>query len=536
MVSTFAAALLAALGLSGPSATHAAPPAAGTFFVSGHGWGHGVGLAQYGAYGYALHGWAADDIVSHYYPGTDLGQAPVKRVRVLLVPGSKAVVVASRSPFTVRDASGKTHKLSAGRQQLGPGLKLKLAASAPSAKALPGPLVFSPGSTPLQLGDRAFRGSLKVTGGKDVRVVNTVGLEQYLWGVVPREMPDTWPAEALKSQAIVARTYALTHLQNGGGDFDVYPDTRSQVYGGISAESDPARAAVNGTASQVVLYKGELAQTFFFSSSGGRTANVQDVWSSKPMPYLVSVPDPYDTLSPYHDWGPLKFGALQLGKRLGSHGTLLDIHTDAAADGRVRSLTLLGSKGNRTISGSSARAALGLRSTWFTIGTLSLSTPTKPVEYGTETRLVGLARGIPRVTLESRPYGGQWKTLAILKSRAGQVAATLSPKVTTDYRISSGIARSSVVRLSVAPSVRLTASTDRTSVVGLVKPLLPGGPVQVQRQGKNGAWTTVATTSVAADGAFGASVDLSPGAYRARVVAGKGYALGLSPVLTVVSA
>jgi len=520
------------MGLSGPSATHAAPPASGTFFVSGHGWGHGVGLAQYGAYGYALHGWAAADIVAHYYPGTDLGQAPVKRVRVLLVPGSKSAVVASRSPFTVRDAAGKTHKLPAGRQQLGPGLKLKLAAS---AKALPGPLVFSPGTTPLALGDRDYRGSLKVTGGKAVRVVNTVGLEQYLWGVVPREMPDTWPAEALKSQAIVARTYALTHMQ-GLGDFDVYPDTRSQVYGGISAESSPARDAVNGTAGQVVLYKGELAQTFFFSSSGGRTANVQDVWSSKPTPYLVSVPDPYDTLSPYHDWGPLKFNALQLGKRLGSRGTLLDIQTSAAADGRVRSLSLIGSKGTRTISGSSARSALGLRSTWFTIGTLSLSTPAKPVEYGTETRLVGLARGIPRVTLESRPYGGQWKTLAILKSRGGQVAATLSPKVTTDYRISSGIARSSVARLSVAPSVRLTASTDRTSVVGLVKPLLPGVPVQVQRQGKNGTWTTVATTNVTADGDFGASVDLSPGVYRARVVAGKGYALGLSPLLTVVQA
>ena len=78
----------------------------------------------------------------------------------------------------------------------------------------------------------------------------------------------------------MARTYALTHMQ-GGGDFDVYPDTRSQVYGGISAESGPARDAVNGTAGQVVLYKGELAQTFFFSSSGGRTANVQDVWTAR---------------------------------------------------------------------------------------------------------------------------------------------------------------------------------------------------------------------------------------------------------------
>ena len=199
-------------------------------------------------------------------------------------------------------------------------------------------------------------------------------------------------------------------------------------------------------------------------------------------------------------------------------------------------MTLIGTKGNRTVSGSSVRAALGLRSTWFTMGTLSLTRPARALEYGTQTRLVGLARGIPQVTLESRPYGGQWKTLAVLKSRGGQVAATLSPKVTTDYRISSGIARSAVVRLSVAPSVRLTASSDRTAVTGLVKPLLPGAPVQVQRQGGNGTWTTVSTANVTADGAFEASVNLTPGSYRARVVAGKGFAAGLSPVLTVVQA
>ena len=300
----------------------------------------------------------------------------------------------------MRDAAGKTYKLPAGKQELGPGLKLKLAAS---TKALPAPLVFSPGTAPLALGNRAYRGTLRVTGGKAVRVVNVVGLESYLWGVVPSEMPDTWPAEALKSQAIVARTYALTHML-GGGDFDVYPDTRSQVYGGMAAESDSAHEAVDGTAGEVVLYKGELAQTFFFSSSGGRTANVQDVWNgSKPTPYLVSVPDPYDTLSPYHDWGPLKMSALRLGKRLGSRGALLDVRTDTAADGRVRSLTLIGTKGNRTVSGSSVRAALGLRSTWFTMGTLSLTQPGRSLEYGTQTRLVGLARGIPQVTLESRP-------------------------------------------------------------------------------------------------------------------------------------
>ena len=532
MVSTLAATLLAALGLSGPAAAPAAQPVGGTFFVSGHGWGHGVGLAQYGAYGYALHGWTSDQIVAHYYPGTELGEASVKRVRVLLVPAAKSVAISSSVPFTVLDGAGTTHKLPAGKKVLGPGLKLKLAAS---MKALPAPLLFAPGTAPLQVGKRAYRGSLRLTGGKRVRVVNVVGLESYLWGVVPSEMPDRWPAEALKSQAIVARTYALSHLQNAG-DFDLYPDTRSQVYGGVAAESQPAKDAVNATAGQVVLYDGELAETFFFSSSGGRTANVQDVWGSKPLPYLVSVPDPYDTLSPYHDWGPLRFGAAQLGKRLGARGTLLDIRTSAAPSGRVRTLTLVGSKGTRTISGSVARAAMGLRSTWFTIGALTLTPPAAPLEYGTSMRLVGVARGLPRVTLESRPYGGQWSRLAVLTSRNGQVGATLSPKVTTDYRISSGIVRSAVVRLQVAPSVRLNAATDRTSVTGLVKPLLPGTTVQIQRQATNGAWTTAAQTTLAADGSFQAAINLSPGSYRARVVPGKGFAPGLSPVLTVVPA
>jgi SpoIID/LytB domain protein len=532
LVSTFAAAVLAALGLTGP-AGHAAQSSP-AFFAAGHGWGHGVGMAQYGAYGYALHGWTHDEIVGHYYPGTTFGEAPVKRVRVLLVAGSKRVVVSSRSPFSVRDGSGKSHKLPAGRQELGPALKLKLAA-ARQAKALPGPLVFVPGVDPLSLGRHMYRGTLRVSAAGALRVVNTVGLEPYLWGVVPSEMPDRWPAEALQAQAVVARTYALSHLHKGG-DFDLYPNTRSQVYGGIADEAATASDAVTKTAGEVVLYDGELADTFFFSSSGGRTANVQDVWpGSKPIPYLVSVPDPYDTLSPYHDWGPLRFTPAVLGRRLGARGRVIDVKADTAASGRVRTLTVIGTKGERTITGSAARAALGMRSTWFTIGMLNLTPPSAPVVFGSRARLAGLARGVAKVTLESRPYGGQWKPLAPLASRSGRVAATLSPKVSTDYRLSTGQIRSGAVRLSVAPFVRLAASSDHLSVSGLVRPLLPNAAVQVQRL-VGGAWTTVARTAVDAEGTFTGAVQLTPGAYRARVVSGKGFAIGLSKVLTVVAA
>ena len=447
MVSTLAAALLAALGLSGPSAPHAAPPSGATFFVSGHGWGHGVGLAQYGAYGYALHGWAAEDIVAHYYPGTELGQAPVKRVRVLLVPGSKRVVVSSRSPFSVRDAAGKTHKLPAGKQELGPGLKLKLAAS---AKALPGPLVFAPGTAPLALGDRAYRGTLRVTGGKAVRVVNTVGLEPYLWGVVPSEMPDTWPAEALKSQAIVARTYALTHMQ-GGGDFDMYPDTRSQVYGGMPAESDSAREAVSETSGEVVLYKGELAQTFFFSSSGGRTANVQDVWGgSKATPYLVSVPDPWDTYSPYHDWGPVVVAGAAAAKLLGVTG--VDSLRPVPAAGHAKSIVATGSNGDVTLPASDVRRALGLRSTWMIVGVLSLSRPVGVLAPEASVTISGRATRVQKPVLEQKPAaGGAWQpgpSLALQPD--GTFSVDVAPTQTMQYRLSSGTIKSGVLQVVVA--------------------------------------------------------------------------------------
>jgi stage II sporulation protein D len=541
MVSTFAAAVLAALGLAGSApvghparAGHAAQPSSPAFFVAGHGWGHGVGLAQYGAYGYALHGWSYDRIVGHYYTGTTLGQAPLKKVRVLLVGSSKKVVISSSSPFTVRDAAGKSYKLPVGSLELGSGLKLKPIA-AKQAKALPGPLVFSPGTDPLALRGHAYRGTFRVSvTGSGLRVVNAVGLEPYLWSVVPSEMPDRWPSEALAGQAVVARTYALKHLH--GGDFDLYPDTRSQVYAGISAESPTASDAVNRTAGQVVLYKGVLANTFFYSSSGGKTANVQDIWpSTQPLPYLVSVPDPYDTLSPYHNWGPFRFSSMSLARRLHSPGRLLDLRADVAASGRVRTLTLVGANGERRVTGSAVRSALGLRSTWFRIGMLSLSPPAAPLVFGLQAQLAGVVRGLPKVTLESRPYGERWKPLAPLVPANGQVTATVSPKISTDYRLSTGQIRSGVVRLRVAPLVRLFPPGDRQSLTGLARPVLPGAAVQVQRLGQSG-WTTAARTTVGANGSFTAKIELTPGTYRARVIAGKGFAAGVSKVLKVVAA
>jgi stage II sporulation protein D len=544
-VTKIAATILAALGLAGsapvghpyrevnqPAAhrTQRAPIA--SVFVAGHGWGHGVGLAQYGAYGYALNGWTYDKIIAHYYPGTTVGQSDLSRVRVLLAPHAKRVVIASQSKFVVKDGNGKKHKLSAGAQAIGPAMKLRLA-SARKPKALPGPLMFMPGSGALSFGAKAYRGTLRVKlVASGLQVVNVVGLESYLWGVVPAEMPQRWPAEALAAQAVVARTYALSHLHKG--DFDLFDDTRSQVYGGIAAEAQSATDAVNQTAGDVVLYDGEIANTYFFSSSGGKTANVQDVWpDAPPEPYLVSVPDPYDTLSPYHDWGPYRFSATTLAKRLHvPGGRVSDFRATVASSGRVRSITFVGMYGERTVTGAAVRTALGLRSTWFRLGLLSLSKPASALVYGSSGTLSGVARGITRIRLESRAYGGTWKRGARVTAHDGVVTLTVRPTVTTDYRLESGGFRSASVRMSVAPLVQLVAGADGVSVHGTVQPVLPGAAVQIQRL-DSGVWDTIAQTTVASNGSYYATLALSPGSYRTRVTAGHGFAIGTSDTLVV---
>src|SRR5437867_5715219 len=125
-------ALVSVLLLVAGVATHArtsaqpVPPAGGaTFAVTGHGWGHGVGMSQYGAYGYAQRGWTYDKILAHYYPGTELGPAPVSKIRVLLA-STTSVTISSVAPVKVKDAAGTTATLDPGSWTLGPQLKVKL--------------------------------------------------------------------------------------------------------------------------------------------------------------------------------------------------------------------------------------------------------------------------------------------------------------------------------------------------------------------------------------------------------------------------
>ncbi|MDX6515797.1 MAG: stage sporulation protein [Gaiellaceae bacterium] len=501
-----------------------------TFVLSGHGWGHGIGMAQYGAYGYAQHGWGYKQIVGHYFRGTTLGQARPTTLRVLLAEKQKSVAIGSTSAFKVRDGVGALHTVNLLSVPVGTGLRVGVDGQ-PFRTTLPGPLTFLPAGAPLTIAGRAYRGNLQVVAaGKVVSVIDRVGLEAYVRGVVASEMPHDWAPEALKAQAVATRSYGLA-VRHTTGPFDLYGDTRSQVYGGIAAETPESDAAVAATARQIVLYQGKVATTFFYSSSGGQTAAIQDVWNSPPIPYLASEADPYDTISPYHDWGPLVFTAPTVAKKLKVTGPVLDLQAQSTGSQRVSSVGIVTPGGmEQSVGGSTVRTALGLRSTWFTVGTLSLTRPTPNLLYGSGLTLTGMARGVTAPVLESKVGSAAWQQVqALAPSADGSFSLSLQPSVITFYRITAGKTSGATLRVPVASVV--TLSPAAAGLAGAVTPAQPDAPVELQ-QLTGTTWTVVASGVTGADGSF-SFAQPAAGSYRARVVTGRGFVPGLSEPLTV---
>jgi stage II sporulation protein D len=506
------------------TATAAVSTASAVLAFSGHGWGHGLGMSQWGAYGYAKHGWTYDRILAHYYTGTTLGTARVATVRVLVASGRK-VKLSSSVPWTVTDATGVKTQLDPGAFTLG--AKLALAA-APAAQS---PLVFT-STQPLSVAGRAYRGRLVVsTDGKTISVVNVVGLEAYLKGVVPAEMPSAWPAEALKAQAVAARSYALANLQKGRA-FDLYGDTRDQAYGGVAAEWPSASSAVDATKGQVVTYAGKVADTLFFSTSGGRTASALES-TGKAVPYLVPVADPYDTFSPYHDWGPVLFDATKVAKQLKLPGRIVGVQATDGASGRVKTMTLTtDDEAGVALSGNAVRSDLDLRSTWFAPAFLQLLPVARTMTYGGAASLTGLLRGADGVTLESRQGGGDWAPAGDLAPSAdGSFSMIVRPSVTTWYRLAWGVARAGLAKISVAARVSATAAAG--AVQGTVRPVSPGAPVQLQEQQTDGSWRTLSSTTADSASAWAFAGSLAAGTYRVRSAPGHGIVAGLSAPFAV---
>jgi stage II sporulation protein D len=525
-------------------------PSAGAstlFVLRGHGWGHGIGLAQWGAYGYAQHGWTYPRILAHYYQGTTLGSAGVARVRVLLADGRTALLIGSAASFRVRDANGNRYTLAAGTHRLGPRMRVVTASGARRTLASPARFYHGPSGTPVELGGSAYRGNLYVRSRNGLLSVrNDVGLEQYLYGVVPWEMPASWSFAALRAQAVVARTYGLVSRKSGAW-FDLYADTRSQVYGGIRAENRRTTKAVNDTAGKVVRHDGALAWTFYHSTSGGRTAAIQDVWTGAlPKSYLVGVVDRYDGISHHHDWGPRDaetdcvgtrrdcvWGARTMKTRLGSRAPsgLRDLTVTLNGSDRVATVRAVGSSGTTTIAAGTFQAVLGLRSTWFSIGVLRVSPSPARIEWGQGSRLSVLARGMPRSVLQRKRYGGSWENV---RAVTGRVRLEVAPRIRTSYRVASRYATGALARIAVAPKLRFRQEQTRSSLAGIMRPKRAGTTVAVQRLTADG-WKKVAEATVDADGNWRATLRVRAGTYRAYAAPGNGLIAGTSPTLEIVT-
>jgi stage II sporulation protein D len=405
-------------------------------------------MPQWGAYGYAQHGVAYDKILAHYYPGTTLTVAPAAKIKVLLIDSIRKVVLSSQDPFTIVDGDGIRHQIGGGNYPLTPALKVRLAPDAPPT-ALHGPLRFLAGASPLWLA-HPWRGDLIVAAnGKSLSVVNDVPIDSYVRGVVSNEMPKDWPLEAVKAQAVAARSYALAHKR--GGTYDVFPDTRDQVYGGISTETPVGDQAVAATKRQVLMYDGKVATTYFYSSSGGMTASFADVFAgSKAVPYLVSVPDPYDTASPWHSWGPVVMPAATVGRLLGVPGLLA--LRPVPATGRPRYVIAIGRDGDVPLRGGDIRRALGLRSGWIRVGVLQLTRPAGRAPAGASVTLSGRAEQIKGVTLEQRAPGGAWQAgPAVTVAPDSSFSVAVTPSSTTEYRLAAGAVKGGVLRVVVGP-------------------------------------------------------------------------------------
>src|SRR3954447_11889098 len=342
------------------------------FTIRGAGFGHGIGLSQYGAYGYAAHGASSSGIVLHYFKDTHLGNAAGRTIRVLLQSGPGTVWV-----------SGVTwagnHKLDSTKSYrlMRKGLAVELRTAAGKRIAtMDGVVPVSSSSGSVVLGGRAmnglsggrYRGTLEVRAGifGGLVAVNALPLDDYIKGVIVGEMPTSWPQQALEAQAIVARSYSLT-TDAGGAFFDQYPDTRSQMYYGMSRETPGTNQAVQSTAGQVVMYGDRVASTYYFSTSGGRTENVENAWpGSAPVAYLKSVDDPYDNLSPRHRWRYV-WSKSKLDARLGSFvkGKLKTVKvTKRGVSPRIVNAQVVGTRGTLNVTGPQLRSRLGLFDTW----------------------------------------------------------------------------------------------------------------------------------------------------------------------------
>lgn len=428
-----------------------------TFTIRGAGFGHGVGMSQYGAMGFAQQGRSAAEILAHYYTGTALGTTdPKQQVRVLLTDTRTARVTGARQAGSRKLDPDTTYTIQ--RRGLS---QVDLSARGRRVATFTAPLQIAGenGITGLS-GHGRYRGVLEFEPNvfNGVRVINRVALDEYLKGVVPAESPASWPAEALKAQAIAARTYAITTAKST--DFDHYADTRSQVYKGVGIEHPATNQAVEDTRGQVVTYEGEPIVTYFFSTSGGRTESVENTTlGNEPKPWLKSVEDPYDDVSPRHRWKVRTKKSTVARKLRGLvKGSFKGIRVTRRGESpRIVTAEIVGSRGVTKTDGATLRARLGLYDTWASFTSISSR---RGKASGAATASASAYRpwavGALRGTVIGPPRGtklrvqvrrdGKWRDVATVRTGKNGAYRYAAPARGT-YRVLTGGAAGPAVRI-----------------------------------------------------------------------------------------
>jgi len=492
----FAAVVACALWAAPAGAAVTPPVSASQLDISGAGFGHGIGMSQYGAAGLAQHGWSYKQILSHYYTQTTLGKVnPNRTVTVLLHQGAASFSGATKLKGYSTSLNPKTNY-----GVLAVGGKIELISNGRTIGLFNTPLTAS-GSGPLKLiGVGTYRGSFifRPASGGGVMTINSVGLDNYVRGVVAAEMPASWPAQALNAQAVAARTYAIT-AGAVAADFDVYDDTRSQMYEGVTAETAASNAAVQATRGQVVEYDGVPAVTYFFASSGGYTESIQNVWAGvEPEAWLQGVPDPYDDSynNPYYRWSDA-VSIANATKALKSFykGTFEGVQvTQTGVSPRVVQAQVIGTGGDTTVTGAQLQEKLNTLSTYMQLATIS--------ENGEQSAGPVSASTAPATTTMPTT------TPATTTTPTTTLATTTTPTTTTPSSTGgSGL-------LSNTPVASTASAPSNLSVQGTIYPAVEGATVTAESN-TSGSWTAIASAQVTATGSYVIPVP-SAGVYQVQ--------------------
>ncbi len=229
----------------------------------------------------------------------------------------------------------------------------------------------------IQVNHTPYRGYIAILKRTGLTVVNYVLVEDYLYGVVPKEMPPSWNVEALRAQSVAARTFALKNRKRHSAEgFDLCSTSHCQVYEGMPAEMRTTTEAVDSTRGEVLFYKGAIMDALFHTDSGGMTESSEYVWGS-PVPYLRAVTEVQIQTQPWNRTISMSEFAQKLEKNGRAIGTLKEVRlspltvgkgsSDRSPSGRVRSAEFVGTKGRITLSGNELRSIFSLPSTLFSI-------------------------------------------------------------------------------------------------------------------------------------------------------------------------